>query len=198
MDRHAFRWVAPDGSWVRTKYLPGGYGNAAFLFDDPSRVDAEAVDLIERMRPWFGTDEVLAMYGTDHTAPLPGLVDTASRVDGGVHLQIETLQDYLLRHDPGQAGLPVWHGELRSHARANILPGVISVRVPLKQAMGRAERMVERYAEPWAALWSADWPSTDTVYFGQRVADGRGARQRDATHRVPRRHGARRRRPPGR
>jgi len=37
VDRHAFRWVAPDGSWVRTEYLPGGYSNAAFLFDDPSR-----------------------------------------------------------------------------------------------------------------------------------------------------------------
>ncbi|MGB9377997.1 MAG: glycoside hydrolase family 38 C-terminal domain-containing protein, partial [Mycobacteriales bacterium] len=158
VDRHSFRWVSPDGSWVRTEYLPGGYGNAAFLFDRPARVEAETAGLIERMRPWFGSDEVLAMYGTDHAAPLPGLVDSAAGVDGGLLLQIETLHDYVLRHDPDQAGLPAWHGELRSHARANILPGVISVRAPLKHAMGRAERMVERYSEPWAALWSEQWP----------------------------------------
>ena len=29
IDRHAFRWRAPDGSTVRTEYLVGGYGNGA-------------------------------------------------------------------------------------------------------------------------------------------------------------------------
>ncbi|TLP59935.1 alpha-mannosidase [Microbispora tritici] len=52
--------------------------------------------------------------------------------------------------------VPRVRGELRSHARANILPGVVSARVPLKQAMARAERTLIRYAEPLAALWLAD------------------------------------------
>ncbi|NIQ59282.1 MAG: hypothetical protein GWN71_39785, partial [Gammaproteobacteria bacterium] len=44
------------------------------------------------------------------------------------------------RYDAG-AELPTVQGELRSHARSNILPGVLSVRVGLKQAMAAAERM---------------------------------------------------------
>ena len=50
---------------------------------------------------------------------------------------------------------------MRSHAHANILPGVLSNRPHLKRALSHAERMVERYAEPWAALWApaAAWPA---------------------------------------
>ncbi|MFD2354930.1 hypothetical protein ACFSTC_45215 [Nonomuraea ferruginea] len=65
-------------------------------------------------------------------------------------------------------------GELRSHARANILPGVISVRAHVKQAMGRAERMVERYAEPLAALWGAEWPGRFLDMAWWRLVDASG------------------------
>ncbi len=74
---------------------------------------------------------------------------------------ITTLADHIAGRDPGTTGLVEVRGELRSHAAANILPGVISVRPHLKQAMARAERMVERYAEPFAALWSAEWHGAD-------------------------------------
>ncbi|MBS2534612.1 hypothetical protein KGQ20_17715 [Catenulispora sp. NF23] len=53
------------------------------------------------------------------------------------------------------SGSQIIQGELRSHARANILPGVLSSRIGLKQALSRAERLVERYAEPLAALYGA-------------------------------------------
>ena len=65
----------------------------------------------------------------------------------------------------------VW-GELRSHARANILPGVLSSRIGLKQALSRAERLVERYAEPVAALYgvrSACRPFLDLAW--RRLVD---------------------------
>ncbi len=32
VNRHSFSWRAPDGTAVRTEYLPGGYGNAVDLF----------------------------------------------------------------------------------------------------------------------------------------------------------------------
>ena len=50
------------------------------------------------------------------------------------------------------SGLPSWEGELRSGARANVLMGVASNRVDVKQAAARAERALERFAEPLAAL----------------------------------------------
>ena len=183
VDRHAFLWCSPDGTGLRTEYLAAGYGNAADLFavsagtadaDDP--VDLLQSRLTARVRdwaPWFGADPYLAMYGTDHAAPLPTLmqqVTTLSR-GGATEVQVCTLADYVLARDPDEAGLPVVVGELRSHARANILPGVISVRWQLKEAMGRAERMVERYAEPWAALWSAQWPQTYLDLAWARLVD---------------------------
>ena len=182
VDRHAFLWRSPDGTGLRTEYLPTGYGNAADLFDVRSAgTDEGASDrlLQERLSarvgewaPWFGDDPYLAMYGTDHAAPLPTLMQQVATLSGGDStMQVRTLADYVLARDPDEVGLPVVDGELRSHARANILPGVISVRWQLKEAMGRAERMVERYAEPWAALWSAQWPAAYLDLAWSRLVD---------------------------
>ncbi|MFE9692131.1 hypothetical protein [Micromonospora sp. NPDC005806] len=154
---HTFGWQSPDGTTIRTEYLPGGYGNAAGLMDDPRLVTRRAADLAERLRDWRpdGLDTpVLAMYGTDHAAPAPDAPDLlATAAVDGVRLRLGTLAEYFATQPTTVDGLPVVAGELRSHARANILPGVISVRAHLKQAMGRAERRVERYAEPLAALY---------------------------------------------
>ncbi|GLW99678.1 glycoside hydrolase family 38 C-terminal domain-containing protein [Microtetraspora sp. NBRC 16547] len=146
--RDAFAWTGADGSTVVTRYLPGGYGNAVALFSGPAeglpdRLSAFAAS----MRPWRPDGPMLAMYGADHSAPAAEIT--------GHGLRVATLEEYLeLAGVP--SGLPEIHGELRSHARANILPGVVSARVPLKQAMARAERVVIRYAEPLSALWLAD------------------------------------------
>jgi alpha-mannosidase len=170
--RHAFIWRAPDGTAIRTEYLPGGYGNAAEMIADPTALDTAAADHIARMQPWYGTDPVLAMYGTDHSAPLPWLTTAVAALDGGVHVRLATLTEYLSLFDPAvRDGLPVWTGELRSHAHANILPGVLSNRPHLKRALSHAERMVERYAEPMAALWAPPdvWPARLLEMAWQRL-----------------------------
>lgn len=153
---NAFAWVAPDGTAIRTEYLPeGGYGNAAGMFDIDGLVELRTTDFTERMRAWRpGGGPLLAMYGADHAAPTADLADRVAAAG----LRLDTLAGYLAGEDTSTDGLPRIQGELRSHARANILPGVISVRAHLKQAMSRAERIVERHAEPLAALWSGDWP----------------------------------------
>jgi alpha-mannosidase len=50
---------------------------------------------------------------------------------------------------------------MRSGARANVLMGVASARIDIKQAAGRAETLLERYAEPLTALHVAAeaWPA---------------------------------------
>lgn len=165
---HEFLWRSPDGSTIRTEYLPSGYGNAADLFlDSADGADVASVRtrLVDRMawqQSWFDGDDFLAMYGTDHAAPLPTLMQQVSRVrehPGGPRVRVATLQDYLGVVRTPEAELLVVEGELRSHARANILPGVISVRWHLKDAMARAERMLARYGEPFAALWLESWPA---------------------------------------
>lgn len=185
VDRHSFTWRAPDGTGVRTEYLPGGYGNAADLFaaavehglegdGDPSDLLARRLsNRIARLETWFDDDPFLAMYGTDHAAPLPTLMQQVAALGGrkDTRLRVATLTDYVLALDPDEVGLPLVDGELRSHARANILPGVISVRWQLKEAMARAERMVERYAEPFAALWSRAVPQAYLDLAWARLVD---------------------------
>nr|MBA3654736.1 hypothetical protein [Actinomycetota bacterium] len=62
--------------------------------------------------------------------------------------------------DAPTADLPAWTGELRSSARANLLMGVASNRVDVKQAAARTERDLERRAEPLCALFVDEdrWP----------------------------------------
>jgi alpha-mannosidase len=147
---HRFAWEGIDGSEVLTEYLPDGYDNAAHLFDGPGEADLAPFE--ELYRPWFGEDDILGMVGTDHMPLVPDLV---ARTPEGA--RIGTLAEYLAGARV-QDGLTRWRGELRSAARANLLPGVTSARIDLKAACARAERWLERYAEPLQALYGADWP----------------------------------------
>ena len=134
VDFHRFVWESPDGSSVVAEYLPGGYDNAAHV------QDPEALE--RRYRAWFGSDDILALVGTDHMPLVHGLPADA---------QVGTLADYLA--GVSADGLTTWSGELRSAARANLLPGVVSARIDLKAACSRAERGLERYAEPLQTLY---------------------------------------------
>ncbi|NJP95727.1 alpha-mannosidase [Nonomuraea sp. FMUSA5-5] len=167
-----FAWVAPDGTAVRTQYLPaGGYGNGAYLFSEGEGLAERAAGFVRTMREWHGPEgPLLAMYGTDHSAPVRGLPDMVATISA----RMDTLSGYIGTSDGEVDGLPQVHGELRSHARANILPGVISIRPHLKQAMSRAERMVERYAEPLATLWGSEWPGRFLDMAWWRLVDASG------------------------
>jgi mannosylglycerate hydrolase len=156
VDRRAFWWRAPDGSTVRAEYLPTGYSNGA-------ATPAAAGDLLRRIAAHEKEisaflagpeDPLLWMNGTDHQLPqpwLPAVVAEANRSQKEYRLEIVSLAEYA-RSAPTD-GLPVWEGELRSGARANLLMGVLSNRVDVKVAAAVAERQLERRAEPLAALW---------------------------------------------
>src|SRR6476660_9805262 len=102
------------------------------------------------------------MNGTDHLVPqlrLGRLVSEANALQDDYELQVTSLASHLA--DASVDDLPSWQGELRSGARANLLMGVASNRVDVKQAAARAERALERLAEPMCALFlPADrWPT---------------------------------------
>ncbi|WP_350348245.1 hypothetical protein ABIQ69_16675 [Agromyces sp. G08B096] len=166
IDRHGFAWVAPDGSAVRTEYLLDGYGNALDLFALPGQLDALVAEYGRSIAGWYGADPVLGMLGTDHSAPpadLMQVVDAANERLGAVRLAVETIEGYVERvapawsagDDDALAGLPTVAGELRSHARGNLLPGVFSIRTNLKRAMAEAERRLST-AERLDAAFGAD------------------------------------------
>ena len=94
------------------------------------------------------------MNGTDHLMPQPWLgrvVAEANALDAGYELHICSLAEHV--QGAPTEGLPSWTGELRSGARANLLMGVASNRVDVKQAAAVAERALERLAEPLSALF---------------------------------------------
>jgi mannosylglycerate hydrolase len=180
--RHAFRWRSPDGSEVRTEYLVGGYGNGANLLAIPDRLADKVARYVEAGRPFYGDASILAMYGTDHAVPSPRLAEIVADANArrdDIVVRIETLTRYIQAFDaavadpavPDPAPTPIWTGELRSAARANMLMNVTSARIDIKAAAARAERVLERYAEPLAALHGAAWPGRLLELAWRRVVD---------------------------
>jgi len=162
VDRTAFSWRSPDGSSVRAEYLVAGYGNGAALPDDAKALVRRLYAITEEFGTFLRPDDaLLLMNGTDHHRPQPWLgrvVAEANQMQGDFELTISSLLEYL--QDASDHDLPEWSGELRSGARSNLLMGVASNRVDVKQAAARAERALEREAEPLSALFLAPsaWP----------------------------------------
>jgi alpha-mannosidase len=165
VDRSSFWWEAPDGSRVLAEYLPFGYSLGAELSEKskPKELAAELERLAGLLSPFAARPSVLVMAGMDHAAADPTLPDRlreAKRVAPGLEAEVSSLAGYLAEATAGD--LQVWRGELRSAARAHLLPGVYSTRPRQKRDRARAEALVERYAEPLAALVrGADWPQQE-------------------------------------
>ncbi|WP_127502034.1 glycoside hydrolase family 38 C-terminal domain-containing protein [Actinoplanes solisilvae] len=164
IDGHAFRWTAPDGSSVRTEYLFDGYGNALDVLLVPDQIPRALGDYHELTRKRWGADPILGMVGTDHMAPRADLMDLVRRFSTPERpITVATLDEYVSAL-AGVAELPEVRGELRSHARANILPGVLSVRRGLKDAMAAAERVLDE-----AERLTVDVPLDRTLPFLEKA-----------------------------
>jgi alpha-mannosidase len=164
IDTTGFHWEAPDGSRVRAEYLMAGYGNGAAIPDDASALVGRLRAHVEEVGSFLaGGAPLLFMNGTDHQPPQPWLsrvILEANRLQGDFDLAITSLPEYL--STASIQGLPLWRGELRSGFRSNLLMGVGSNRVDVKQAAARAERVLERLVEPFSALYLPPerWPES--------------------------------------
>ncbi len=158
--RTGFIWEAPDGSEVRTEYLPDGYGNGAVLPDDAKALVQRTADLFDETGDRLLGD-LLCLNGSDHLMPQPGLsrvVAEANNLQDDFAFEITSLTRYLAAAPT--EGLERWIGELRSGFRADMLMGVTSNRVDVKRLGEQAARQLERRAEPLAALFQprSEWP----------------------------------------
>jgi alpha-mannosidase len=164
--RSSFRWRSPDGSEVLTEYMVFGYFNGE-AFDraiEPAELAGALERSVAQMRPFISGDRMVVMVGYDHAGPdatLPERLEAAAALTPGIEALVGSIGDHLddlALDDDG----PVWTGELRSSARAHLLPNVYSARVHQKRERGRLEALLERYAEPLAALApSFGWPEDE-------------------------------------
>lgn len=143
VDKHAFMWEALDGSAVRVEYLWDGYGSALKLFEPLEKLPELIEGYLTENASWFDGEDVAGWYGTDHMAPRADLVQILRAYEGVTQLRIGTIEEVVASRDHSTealAQLPKVRGELRSHARGNLLPGVFSIRTNIKAAMAAAER----------------------------------------------------------
>src|SRR6478609_2249372 len=171
IDAPGFWWESPDGTQVRAEYLTDGYGNGARMPEHGK----ELLEKIDSFRDAQGNkvgDAILWMNGTDHLLPQPHLgrvVAEANEASDEYHLVVTSLAAHIAAMP--RTDMPTWKGELRSGARSNLLMGVASCRVDVKQAAARIERWLERVAEPLATCWQpADaYPSAFLDYAWRDV-----------------------------
>ena len=160
-----FRWEAPDGSAVLAVNQPGSYCSACNLGytrnpDGSTSFDADlAVEKIkserDRLAPRCASTVLLLNNGCDHLEAQPEIPQI-------IRLANEKLEDAIVTHgsfeDVGRLirqqnpDLPTYRGELRAGRYMNLLPGVASTRVYVKQANERTQTLLENWAEPFSAL----------------------------------------------
>ncbi len=159
IERSSFRWRSPDGSEVVAEYMPYGYSNGSFFeqTEDEASLATAIGASVDALRSFSVDERAVVMVGYDHAGPDAALPDRL-REPG---IRIAGLASYVDgRTVPDD--LPVWTGELRSSARAHLLPNVYSARVHQKQERGLVEALLERYAEPLASLVPGfDWPEEE-------------------------------------
>jgi alpha-mannosidase len=164
IDRSAFFWESPDGSRVLTEYLAFGYGVGGLMVqaEDAEALAAHLRKAVELLAPLSTRSRLLVPVGGDHQVParkLAPLLEEAGQ-RAGIDARIGSIADSL--EGATSENLSTWRGELRSAARAHLLPNVYSARVTQKRERARVEGLLERYAEPMAALVPGfEWPERD-------------------------------------
>lgn len=178
-----FIWEAPGGEQVLAIHLITGYGNLAGLglrdFDRNwgavQEVDYEyayekAAAVFTEMKAKTTTPALLFNNGSDHLLPQPELPELLVYLNRKlpeidfVHSDYVAFIQAVRDHKPE---LETYRGEMRGARFNNLLPGVLSARMYLKQANQCCQQKLEKYAEPISA-WSqvfANHKSQDSLLW---------------------------------
>jgi alpha-mannosidase len=154
-----FIWEAPDGSDVLAHWLPLSYGNIAWLPPDVEDAISVIDGVLEQLQQRSVINTCLLMNGSDHLEPQKHLPDVIKRYnkthDGNLVLGTLPMFVELMREKRDQ--LKRFRGEFRRSKHQNLLSGVYSARVYLKQSNEATQRFIERWVEPWnACRWALD------------------------------------------
>jgi 2-O-(6-phospho-alpha-D-mannosyl)-D-glycerate hydrolase len=138
-----FNWAAPDGSAVLAIQLLSDYGNFAGI-DGVDDAEARVRGLLNRFGPALargGVRDVVLCNGSDHLPvqpEMPAVCGELERRFPGSTFAIARYEDYVSSLRTSE--VPTWSGELLGSRLLNVLRGVNSARLYLKQANERAEQ----------------------------------------------------------
>ncbi len=146
----SFWWEAPDGTRLPVLYLRNSYSSGWRLPKEPEdlleRVHRQERDLAEGLPAVF-------MNGTDHSRMEPHVpAALAAAKDRGYDFKLATLGEYEAAVFVAGIDEVVHHGEMRSPDRSNVLVGVLSARMNIKQRDFEVSGWLEKYAEPLELL----------------------------------------------
>jgi len=134
-----FRWRAGPAEVVACQLLPhyDNFARLTWYHDAEERLRA----IVERFGDLLraaGQEQIVLANGSDHLPVEPELPEILARLGEtlGAELRIGRYDE----HEPAPRGLPVHKGELVGSRLQNVLRGVNSARIYLKQANERAER----------------------------------------------------------
>jgi mannosylglycerate hydrolase len=153
-------WESPDGSKVLLAYLRDSYSNGANL---PVHDSEQFTQLIATARDSLAThsavNDFLIMLGTDHMEPSPytssaiayanqNLPDTEV-IHSTLPKYIQSISDSITRLEKS---IPTLYGELRACDHSNLLPGVLSTRMWIKQRNHWSQSLLEKWVEPFSVF----------------------------------------------
>ncbi len=162
-----FIWEAPDGESVTTILMPWGYhnvtnlgygihwGDVSQMVFNPDLAQEKIERAINKLTSMANTDALLLMNGIDHAEAEPRIPQIIARANtqlDGVTIKHGRLRDHLAHVRVSGKMLETFAGEFRWGRYSEILQGVYSTRIHLKQANHKGEVLLERYTEPITAL----------------------------------------------
>jgi alpha-mannosidase len=149
-----FIWEGSDGSEVLTHWLPYSYGNAARLPEDIGDALDTLDDVVQKLKPWSRIGTVLLMNGSDHVLPQPQVPEVIRTYNEKYDDKIifGSLPMFIDRIRQKQDALKRFRGEFRRSKYENLLSGVYSTRIYLKQMNEYVQRLLERTVEPWCSI----------------------------------------------
>jgi alpha-mannosidase len=158
-----FRWRAGPAEVVACQMLPhyDNFARLTWFHDAEERVRAIAGHFGDVLRE-AGQDEILLANGSDHLPIEPELPEILAGLGRtfGAEFRIGRYDEYA----PTPDGLPSHEGELVGSRLQNVLRGVNSARIHLKQANERAERRllsIETAASLRTLREDAPYPAAD-------------------------------------
>jgi mannosylglycerate hydrolase len=162
-----FMWKGIGGEAVTTILMPWGYhnvtnlgygihwGDVSQMIFNPVLAQEKIERAINKLTPMANTDGLLLMNGIDHAEPealIPQIIAHANDELENATVTHGRLRDHLARVRGSGKALELFEGEFRWGRYSEILQGVYSTRIHLKQANHKGEVLLERYMEPLSAM----------------------------------------------